>query len=295
MSHPKNEAEPIRTIILLGEPGAGKSSVVNMLASDGSNDLAKVDNTAQGVNCRSDCYERQIGDKTYRIYDTVGPGESAAGTVDSVEAIIALYHLMRNTAGGVDLLVYVVRGPRITGHHEAIYKMFHDIFCEKEVPILLLLTHMDEVLKEPGAEAAWWLKNGDALEKKGMSFEKRACVMTSVESTGQYHEASRKIIRDHIQSACRREPWVYEGRPSWRLAQVLAKLYNQVASIFNQASILVLNNAIYSALQEETDLDDRQRRALANYIAKEVTAESKRGKRLRIGRGRDNLPVRHMR
>ncbi|KAF8060785.1 P-loop containing nucleoside triphosphate hydrolase protein [Lyophyllum atratum] len=296
MSNPKKEVGSIKTIILLGETGAGKSSVVNMLASPGFKGLAKVDNTAQGVTRHSDCYDRQIDDKTYRIYDTVGLGESAAGTMDGAKAIAALYHLMRTTAGGVNLLVYVVRGPRITAHHETTYKMFHDIFCEKEVPIILLLTHMDDVLNKPGAEAAWWSANGDTLDNKGMTFKKRACVMTSTDSTGQYHAASRKIVRDHIQSACLREPWVYEGRASWRLTQVLTKLYNQVASVFNRSSILVLNKVIYEALQQDKDLDDGQRRSLANFIEKEVNAESKRTKSLRKTRSRESyLPVRHTR
>ncbi|KAF8060783.1 hypothetical protein FPV67DRAFT_306782 [Lyophyllum atratum] len=290
MSKSEIEGKSVKTIILFGETGAGKSSIINMLADSATDPLAHVDDCAQGVTFQTDYYVRQFGDETYGIYDTVGLGEGSRGTLDSGAAIAALYRLMRNTASGVHLLVYVVRGPRITGHHQKTYRMFHDIFCEKQVPIILLLTHMDDVLEQMAGEV-WWAQNSWVLREKGMAFSGRACVTGRKNKEGNYHEESQKVVKALIKSTYATDPWLHQGSTAGRFTKVARRLYNQFASALNLGSILVLSETVYRALQLDPLLDEGERRLLANAILEQADAEEKAGKRKRLGRGMINLAL----
>jgi len=57
---------PKHNIVLFGEAGAGKSSIVNMIVGKA---LAKVSGAPSGCTFRNDVYEAIIGDKRYVIYD----------------------------------------------------------------------------------------------------------------------------------------------------------------------------------------------------------------------------------
>lgn len=136
-------SEPRKTVILFGESGHGKSSIVKMLADATNNVLAEVGNSVEGVTFKSQCYTRQIAGELYDVWDTVGLGEGEHGTVAGPEAIAALYRLMHHLKGGIHLLIFAIRGPRLSGQNKKNYDMFYKIFCEEEVPIVLLVTHTD--------------------------------------------------------------------------------------------------------------------------------------------------------
>ena len=99
-------------IILFGATGAGKSSVVNMLP--GGSHEATVSSSAKGVTFKHERYEKDIGDHRINVFDTVGLGEGKSGTVPAAKTIELLYRLMCGLKDGINLLVYVVRGPRLS-------------------------------------------------------------------------------------------------------------------------------------------------------------------------------------
>ena len=74
---------------------------------------ATVSSTARRVTFRHERFEKDIRGHRINVFDTVGLGEGKTGTVSAAKAIEALYRLMRGLNGGVSLLVYVVRGPRL--------------------------------------------------------------------------------------------------------------------------------------------------------------------------------------
>ncbi|KAF8060787.1 P-loop containing nucleoside triphosphate hydrolase protein [Lyophyllum atratum] len=262
-----------KTIILFGETGSGKSSIINMLA-DAQDSQARVDNTANGVTFRSEAFTRRVNGQTYIIYDTVGLGESSGGTVDNTKAIAALYSLMRSTESGVHLLVYVVAGPRITTNHQKNYDMFYNIFCEKQVPIVLLLTHMDDIVDDD-ADHQWWARNWGVLARKEMAFDGQTCITGRKDETGAYQARSRQAVTSLIDRVCPADPWVHQGPVNSWLITVTKKMYNRFASTFKLGSILVLSETIYRALLLDTSLDDDKRRQLANTIQEQAEAEGK--------------------
>lgn len=258
-----------------------------MLSDASDSSLARVDDTAEGVTFESTPYERRIGNETYKIYDTVGLGEGVGGILESPKAIAALIRLMRNTKSGINLLAYVVRGPRITGQHRRNYEMFYKIICEEKVPILLLLTHMDDV-KDDKDDRAWWARNSAVLEQKCMRFDGRVCITGKKDRPVQY-ERSRKAVKSLIESLCPLGPWVHEGTEILWLTKVLKKLYNRFAAIFNLNTILVASETIYRAvlLDSEVAQDAKKAREVANKIQEEVEAEAKALKKKGAGKRRN--------
>src|ERR1700730_10509355 len=113
-------ALPIPNIIVFGETGAGKSSVINMLEG---NDKAEVSSSAKGVTFTSAQYQKTISGTLFKVFDTAGLNEGAAGAVPARAASKGLSQLLRQLEGSLNLLVYVMRAPRITETAQKNYEM----------------------------------------------------------------------------------------------------------------------------------------------------------------------------
>lgn len=100
-------------VVIFGETGAGKSSVINMIAGE---KIAITSSSLSGCTFDSTKYMVAINGIQFRLWDTAGLNETEHGTVATKDAIIRLYRLINELSlnGGVNLLVYCVRAPRIT-------------------------------------------------------------------------------------------------------------------------------------------------------------------------------------
>ncbi|KZP04594.1 hypothetical protein FIBSPDRAFT_694748, partial [Athelia psychrophila] len=156
-------------IIIFGEAGSGKSSLVNMIAGQ---PRAKVANSATGVTFSSDPYDVDLpGGQLLRIWDTAGLNEAPGGKINAQTAIGNLYKLTRSL-DSVHLLVYCVR-QRITESTVKNYKMFN-AFCDGKVPIALVVTglELDPKIRE------WWRNNRESFQGEGIKVVAHACVAT---------------------------------------------------------------------------------------------------------------------
>jgi predicted GTPase len=124
-------------VIIFGDTGVGKSSVINMLHGG---DIAKVSDGTTGTTFDNQSYMKEIGGKYFKVFDTIGLNEGSHGTVKPKDAIEQLWKLINALADGVHLLVFVMRAPRITQTCEQNYKLFFEIFCEKKAPIAIIIT-----------------------------------------------------------------------------------------------------------------------------------------------------------
>src|SRR5260370_10285936 len=93
-----------KNIIIFGESGCGKSSIVNMMAGQ---DIAKVSDSPIGCTFEHECHEASIGDIRFNIYDTAGLNEAEQGRVPHWQAINQLYTLIL-TLDCVSLLIYCI-------------------------------------------------------------------------------------------------------------------------------------------------------------------------------------------
>ncbi|KAF7980608.1 hypothetical protein HWV62_37384 [Athelia sp. TMB] len=193
-------------IIVFGEAGAGKSSLVNLITGK---TVAETSDGVMGCTFKSTPYVTNLpGGPTIRLWDTAGLNEASTGTATAAKAI------SNELSDGVNLLVYCVRG-RITATTVQNYEMFQS-FCEGEVPVALVITHLEHV----GDKEKWWSANAAGYSNAGITSCAHACVVTaraaaSEEEYTRSASAVQKMIKDHALSA----PWKTVQR-SWFLSVV---------------------------------------------------------------------------
>jgi hypothetical protein len=167
---------------------------------------ATVGSGHKGVTFQHDCYEKVIRGHHLNIFDTVGLNEGVSGTTPASEAIRGLYRLMRGLDNGVSLLVYVVRGPHPTSSMRKNY-MIYEMFCEKKVPIVLVITGLEQ---EEDMDD-WWKVNEAKFVKEGMTFSGAACI-TAIKGRNnmlaQEFEESREKVEKLILDHCAETPWL---------------------------------------------------------------------------------------
>ncbi|KAG9316170.1 P-loop containing nucleoside triphosphate hydrolase protein [Chiua virens] len=186
--HPRTAPPKDLHVLLFGETGVGKSSLINLLAGW---QIASVSPDSAPCTLDASEYQFQLGTTTIRLWDTVGLEEPEKGPNGYVGAIEKAVQLIRrlNATGGITLFLFCMRGNRITATTQSNYRLFYEVLGKKEVPIALAVTHLE---RESDMED-WWHRNGKALEKTGIHSTGHACI-TTLESHPKYAE-SRDIVQ----------------------------------------------------------------------------------------------------
>lgn len=212
---------PVANVIVFGQAGAGKSSLVNLVAG---RPIAKTSDSTRGCTFQSTCYNVDMpGGLAIKMWDTSGFEEEETGTVETAKAISNVYKLTRDLKDGVSLLVYCVRG-RITNETLKNYRILK-FFCESKVPVALVVTALEHTKDKAG----WWNINGKEYENAGIIVEDHACISTIrlEDDSGQYaasaNELREMIIRAHLDT-----PWRASG--NYWAARVIAHFIGQIFS-----------------------------------------------------------------
>ena len=192
-------------IVIFGESGSGKSSLVNLIT--GSPD-AKVSPDAEGCTTQFKKYTFSGQDAAqYYLWDTPGLNEPRSKMKDQTPAIAECYSLVRYLAdhGGANLLVYCISGvkdvqvpsvpPSTLQSH---YRLFHEIFSPG-VPLIIVVTHLDS--KERREE--WWTTNEEKLKHVEISFSGHVCVTARETSDKE----SARNVRMLLEQCSRRSRW----------------------------------------------------------------------------------------
>jgi predicted GTPase len=255
----------VPNVIVFGETGAGKSSLLNMLDGDR---LAGVSSRADGVTCSNECFKKTIKKSTFHVFDTVGLNEGNEGTVPPRSAIAALSNLIHSLENGVSLLVYVIRAPRISAVVQQNYRMFCNIICDKQVPIVIVVTG----LELENDMDSWWQKNRVVFDANGMSFAGFACITATPGKLGrdgkpifhvEYMESKKKLER-LIYYSYRQVPWRMETL-SWlaataaRVREICAKVFGFKPKAFDEELKRTLSSY---------QLSDQEKKELTTIIKK---------------------------
>jgi len=182
-----------RSIVVFGQTGSGKSSIINMLVGSS---VADVSPGAAGCTPSNKPYRISRGDDNcYTLWDTPGLNEAEEGTVSAQDAAHNLLDLVEHH--GVNLLIYCIRG-RVAD----IIRVNYDLFCKiksmEKVPIVLVVTGLEGKMDE------WWRENKKDLKKMEMVFAGYACI-TSWKGKGgiyedEYKESAEKVwelVKEH--------------------------------------------------------------------------------------------------
>ncbi|KAI5991122.1 P-loop containing nucleoside triphosphate hydrolase protein [Pisolithus albus] len=175
-------------IILVGQTGTGKSSLVNLIAGQ---HIAGTSPDADVCTVSSTEYRFEVGAHDFRIWDTPGLEEPEGGVNGYITAVSKALQLIRRlaAAGGVNLLLLCMQGQKVTRATQGNYRLFYEILCEECVPLGLVITHLE---REDDMEE-WWERNKKILDGYGIKSAGHACV-TGLPSCPKKYALSRAAI-----------------------------------------------------------------------------------------------------
>ncbi|KAG1719061.1 uncharacterized protein EDB91DRAFT_1182383 [Suillus paluster] len=162
----------------------------------------------------------------YQVFDTVGLEEQTREYLSAITNAYGLINTLKER-GGINLLLFCIRGGRVTATMQRNYRLFFEFFCEAKVPLVLVVTNLE---RETNMED-WYTRNMGHLEKHDIRSVGHACITAANLLDGRHrdkYEESRKILCSVVQARCHAsmEGWT-EGQ-GW-LASSGSKLVDFVA------------------------------------------------------------------
>ncbi|KAH7925922.1 hypothetical protein BV22DRAFT_1033417 [Leucogyrophana mollusca] len=271
----------VRNVIVFGESGVGKSSLINMVA-----DMPTAGTSSDSVGCtlRYEAYLSTIEGETFNLWDTVGLDEGTFGTVPAAmaEGQLKTFLCRLTAANGIDLVVYCVRGTRARKALLHNYRILCSIINRRRVPVVLVVTGLENY---EGKMEDWWARNEQELKHYGMCFDGHACVTTlNVKMVKDVIlrdrcEESRRSVRDLIRRNRRSDSWIENaGLPTVVIydptVSVLRTQHRPGCSEISQNYPLPMNKRLHH-FQPVSPLPHRQERSFkADLLVFYVEARS---------------------
>jgi len=249
-------------VVIFGETGAGKSSVVNLIAG---RDIAKTSPDAGSCTFTSNPYHVVLENRPFCVWDTVGLNEPEISQEEYLRAIKQAYRLIKGLedSGGVHLLLLCTRG-RVTKSVQQNYKLFANVLCEKKVPLGVVVTNLEN---EPCMEQ-WWTDNENVFDNYGIFARGHACVTATpgiqnlfLERYKKSGETMRKLLLEL--TSLSNNGWRKEER-TW-----LTGLLGKLARILPQTRRLPArptNKELAEKLTKECGFTSREAAAIATSI-----------------------------
>jgi GTPase Era involved in 16S rRNA processing len=203
-----------RNVVVFGETGVGKSSVINLMAGQ---EIAHI--SPDSHRCTLHWTEYQVtfeNGNRYTVFDTVGLTNPRLQTGDYLTAFSNAYGLINTLKerGGVNLLLFCIRGGRVTATMQSNYRLFFEFLCEEKVPLALVVTNLEREVRMED----WYTRNMGHLEKHNIRSAGHACITAANLLDGRHknkYEESRSILRRVVEAHCNasmeRSPTVEQG------------------------------------------------------------------------------------
>ncbi|KAG2121399.1 hypothetical protein BD769DRAFT_1608878 [Suillus cothurnatus] len=210
----KKSAVHAKNIVIFGAMGAGKSSLINLIADQ---NVAKTGSDLKRCTLKWTKYELPKlfdGGMQCNIFDTMGIENPELESDEYHRSINNASRLLRklDTCGGTSLLVYCVKKDRVNSALRNNYQLFHEVLYQRRVPIVMVVTCLeDEKVMEQ-----WWTRNRATLEGFQIAVKGHACVTTLKEDKkySESRQAVHKLIRKHAAVTPVSGEWKQEGMVS---------------------------------------------------------------------------------
>lgn len=219
-------------VLVVGETGVGKSSVINLIAGE---QLADVSSSASGCTLEATSYDVVLSDNQgvghhIRLFDTVGLNEPNLSKNDYLTAIVKANVLITQLlrTGGIRLLIFCIRKGRITAVTQSNYRLFRDILCQNQVPVAFVITGMED--QQPMED--WWHRNAALFKKSNLFCTSHVCVTATRGLNNVYarqYQLSQVAIHNTLLEHLPNTSWKAE-RTGWfihlagRLLKLVAKI-----------------------------------------------------------------------
>jgi len=202
-----------RNVMIVGDVGAGKSSLVNLISG---RKVAKTSDGAASCTLSSKKYDVFLDGVKFALHDTAGLHE-AIGDMKKKEylhSVCQAYALISELerSGGISLLVFCMAGGRISRTVQETYRLFVEVFCNYQVPVVIAVTHMESC----NSMEKWWDDNERHIKQYGLKSSGHACITTTRGEQGMYkdkYDQSRKSIQKLLLEYSG-QAWT-EGKGSW--------------------------------------------------------------------------------
>ncbi|KZP32050.1 P-loop containing nucleoside triphosphate hydrolase protein [Athelia psychrophila] len=189
-------APPHPNIIVCGKTGAGKSSLINMIAGK---DVAPTSSDLLRCTLVIKSYDVKLDDSlTVTLWDTAGLDQ--VENDDSGDIIRrAVCELILRLDKGVMLLIFCLRG-KIQAETVENYKTFRNI-CHPTIPMAVVVSGLEKELDK----VAWWSRNEVNFTSAGLRFDHHTCITGIKENSvyGEAYNASAKEVKAMINRAYR--------------------------------------------------------------------------------------------
>ena len=203
-----------RNILIVGDVGIGKSSLINLISSE---QRAATSSGAATCTLHSQEYIVTLEGVEFALYDTVGLHETQRNrrTDDHLDAVHQAYELISRLerSGGISLLVFCMKGGRISITTMQTYNLFVEVLCSRPVPVAIVVTHLEmfDNMEE------WWRENQSAIQEHGLRSVGHACITTTrgyKNTFSDKYELSREKIQKLLLDYSDRVAWKEENA-SW--------------------------------------------------------------------------------
>lgn len=249
-----------KNIVLFGETGADKSSLVKLMAGK---EVSVTSPDPKRCTMHWKDYIIDFGDKTYKVFDTIGLEEPQLGIREYLESVDGAYRLIKelDRQGGIDLLLFCIRPCRINATLYGNYKLFHDYLCEGNVPIVLVIAHLEREME------GWWERVQSKFERYGVRVADHACIFATDGSDVPHETYDDEVTIRHLV-----EKFTANGqKPAWTGGDNLFVSLMRKLKGLPGGNLRVKGVSIMSRLMNRCDTSRQVARKLAYMIKQDAS------------------------